>query len=229
MSHEATTWAFGQRGLKPATKMVLLALANCHNPHHGCFPSKKRLAEDCEMSERSVADHLQKLEQGGLISVEKRGGKRMGQFASNRYILGFERENCQGQDLPSAKSAVDRRQNLPSNLVKESCKRTSKGEHPRDVLLQFADGEAVTSFIAYRQRRNKPLTLTAAKRQATHLGKIADAGGDPSDALGMAEEKGWVAVEADWYFNARRQMPTASSNSDDHLSKMQLKYGNGGQ
>jgi pyocin large subunit-like protein len=135
MSHEATTWAFKQTGLKPSTKIVLLGLANCHNPHQGCFPSKKRLAEDCEMSERSVADHLKKLEEKGLIVVQESGGKRRGQFTSNRYILGFESDFCRGKELPSAKSAVGRierspsaksavgrRQNLPSNLVREPCK-----------------------------------------------------------------------------------------------------------
>jgi len=141
MSHEATNWAFKQQGLKPATKMVLLSLANCHNPHHGCFPSKRRLAEDCEMSERSVADHLKKLEDAGLI-LKSRGGKsRSGQFSSNRYILGFEvdfpaeqnlpsAKSAVGENecLPSAKSAVDRRQNLPSNPVREPSKETVRSD-----------------------------------------------------------------------------------------------------
>ncbi|WP_422073920.1 helix-turn-helix domain-containing protein [Tranquillimonas rosea] len=150
MSHEATNWAFQQRGLKPATKMVLLALANCHNPHHGCFPSKKRLAEDCEMSERSVSDHLKKLEDLGLIKAEECTEKRRGQFGSNRYILYLDRENCRGQEVPSAKSAVgkseqspsaksavDRRQNLPTNPVRESRKGTSKAESSGPSFDEF--------------------------------------------------------------------------------------------
>lgn len=133
MSHEATNWAFEQRGLKPATKIVLLGLANRHNPDFGCFPSKKKLAEDCEMSERSVADHLKKLEEDGLIRIESHAGSRSGQFSSNRYILGFEREFYRRQDLPSAKSAVGenthlptaksavgRRQILPTNPVRDN-------------------------------------------------------------------------------------------------------------
>ena len=74
MSHEATNWAFQQRGLKPATKMVLLALANCHNPDRGCFSSKRRLAGECGMSERSVADQIRKLRDAGLIRVESGAG-----------------------------------------------------------------------------------------------------------------------------------------------------------
>ena len=46
MSHAATNWALKQKGLKPATKIVLLCLADCHNPQHGCFPSQARSAGD---------------------------------------------------------------------------------------------------------------------------------------------------------------------------------------
>lgn len=135
MSHVATNWAIKQRGLKPATKIVLFYLADRHNPDHGCFPSQKTLAEDAEMSERSVRDHLDILEQKGLIQriSEQDGGK----FKSTRYILEFE-PDFQRQNLPKAKSACGKnehppaakfaghqRQNLPPNLVKEPCKGTS--------------------------------------------------------------------------------------------------------
>ena len=147
MSHVATNWAINQRGLKPATKIVLFYLADRHNPDYGCFPSQKTLAEDAEMSERSVRDHLDILEQKGLIqrTSEQDGGK----FKSTRYILAFEADFqrqdlpvtsgknehppaaksadgkiCRRQNLPTAKSAGHQRQNLPPNLVKEPCKIT---------------------------------------------------------------------------------------------------------
>lgn len=138
MSHEATSWAIKQRGLKPAAKIVLFYLADRHNPDFGCFPSHKTLAEDAEMSERSVRDQLAVLEAHGLIQrVTVHSG---GQFKSTRYVLAFE-PDFQRQNLPTAKSAngeiaspptaksaADRRQNLPTNLVREPCKRTRKEE-----------------------------------------------------------------------------------------------------
>lgn len=132
MSHEATSWALRQRGLKPATKMVLFYLADRHNPDHGCFPAHKTLAEDAEMSERSVRDHLEILEAAGLIRRDR--GHAGGQFKSTRYLLSFEADfqrqilptanpaNGEIASLPTAKSASDRRQNLPTNLVREPCK-----------------------------------------------------------------------------------------------------------
>ena len=49
MSHAATNWAIQQRGLKPATKIVLWFLCDRHNPDFGCFPTQARLAEDARI------------------------------------------------------------------------------------------------------------------------------------------------------------------------------------
>ena len=46
MSHAATNWAIQQRGLKPATKIVLWHLCDRFNPDFGCFPTQERLAHD---------------------------------------------------------------------------------------------------------------------------------------------------------------------------------------
>lgn len=89
MSHKATNWAIQQRGLKPATKLVLFYLADRHNPDHGCFPSHETLADDCEMSPRSILTHLDKLEDAGLI-LRQNGRRAGGLWGHTRYMLGFE-------------------------------------------------------------------------------------------------------------------------------------------
>ena len=119
MSHQATNWAFAQRGLKPATKIVLLQLADRHNPDFGCFPSQGTLAKDCEMSERAIRNHLEILEDLGLIEREKR--IKDGRYTSTRYLLQFEMVNsCQRQNVPSdhrQNVPLDQRQNVPPNPV----------------------------------------------------------------------------------------------------------------
>lgn len=216
MSHDATNWAIKQKGLKPATKIVLWHLCDRFHPDHGCFPSLDTLAEDCEMSRRSVQDHLAELERVGLIRIEKMDRVR-GQLPRNRYVLKFE--DCLGQELPLANSALGKSeppplanprnhlgQNLPTNSVKGTSKGTSN-EEAREVaeLLEIhASPSAVASFMAYRRKsKGKALTLTAAKRLANNLRAIAERGGDPDDALGMAEERVWLTVEPDWYFRAK--------------------------
>ena len=77
-------------------------------------------------------------------------------------------------------------------------------ENPVDILKTSASEEAAKSYTSYRTRIRKPLTITAAKRLKTQLDAINSNGGDPSDALGMCEEKGWTSIKSDWYFNEKR-------------------------
>ena len=90
MSHAATNWAIQQRGLKPATKIVLWFLCDRHNPDFGCFPTQARLAEDAEMSISALNDHLATLEDLGLIHRIRVKDLRTHRRLPTRYILGFE-------------------------------------------------------------------------------------------------------------------------------------------
>ncbi|MFC3530078.1 helix-turn-helix domain-containing protein [Paracoccus mangrovi] len=90
MSHAATNWAIQQRGLKPATKIVLWHLCDRHNPDFGCFPTQARLAEDAEMSVSALNEHLAKLEELRLIHRLRSHDPRTHKRQATRYILGFE-------------------------------------------------------------------------------------------------------------------------------------------
>jgi hypothetical protein len=89
MSHEATTWAIQQRGLKPTTKIVLWHLCDRFNPDYGCFPSQDRLAHDCEISRSTLNDHLAHLEAAGLLRRVPRLDPVTRRRLPTRYILGF--------------------------------------------------------------------------------------------------------------------------------------------
>ena len=120
MSHYMTALAMKQKGLKPATKIVLYWLADHHNGETGeCFPSINRLADVCEMSRRSVEAHLETLETLGLIQrvnqYRDTGGK-----TSNKYILGLsenvsEQDDTQNLRMVCEKSAQGDTQNLRMN------------------------------------------------------------------------------------------------------------------
>ena len=90
MSHKATVWAIQQRGLKPATKIVLWFLCDRHNPDFGCFPTQVRLADDAEMSVSALNEHLSKLEDLRLIHRVRSYDPRTHKRKATRYILGFE-------------------------------------------------------------------------------------------------------------------------------------------
>ena len=86
MSYKALSWALQQKGLKPITKIILISLADRHNPDYGCFPSIRKISDDTEVCVKSVYNHLLILEEKGLI---KRTGRIRdnGQQTSNEYLL----------------------------------------------------------------------------------------------------------------------------------------------
>jgi len=107
MSHAATNWAIQQRGLKPATKIVLWFLCDRHNPDFGCFPTQARLAEDAEMSISALNDHLATLEKLGLIHRIRAHDLDNHRRLPTRYILGFEQGFPQKPSLENGDGFVE--------------------------------------------------------------------------------------------------------------------------
>jgi hypothetical protein len=60
------------RGLSPAEKLVLLALANFANEKMQCWPSQERLAADTELSARTVWSALKSLTDKGMLQRTSR-------------------------------------------------------------------------------------------------------------------------------------------------------------
>ena len=89
MSFEAVNWAWKQKSLKPFQKLILVALADRHNPDHGCFPSINTIIEDTGISRSSVLRTLLQLQDKGLIKKEAAYRDNNSQ-TSNRYIFSFE-------------------------------------------------------------------------------------------------------------------------------------------
>ena len=61
--------------LPSGEKMVLLALCDNANDQGECYPSVSMLSEKCSLSERSVFNHIAKLEKIGAIVRENRTGR----------------------------------------------------------------------------------------------------------------------------------------------------------
>lgn len=101
MSHVATNWAFSLRGLKPSAKIILLVLADCHNPAHGCFPTQAFLADACEMSRDTVNVQLAHLEECGLIRRVRSVDPATKRQRPTRYKLAFEAD-FGGEDPPAS-------------------------------------------------------------------------------------------------------------------------------
>lgn len=89
MSNEALTWAFNQK-LKPSTdKFVLIALADYADENGSCFPSHQKTADRTGASVATVRRAVQRLEESGYITVERRH-RGDGSQSSNRYVLNLK-------------------------------------------------------------------------------------------------------------------------------------------
>jgi len=90
VSLAAMSWVWAMSDLDPTEKLVLLALADCHNESTGrCFPARETLAVRACVSVESVRRWLRKLEERGLIETvvafDEHGRQR-----SNEYELSFD-------------------------------------------------------------------------------------------------------------------------------------------
>jgi hypothetical protein len=141
MSHRATNWAIQQRGLRPATKLVLWHLCDRHNPDHGCFPSQEMLAVDAEISRSGLNNHLDELERAGLIRRERRIDPTTRKRMSTCYVLAFEddfrSEPCPDSGhgsgrKPCPKNPESHVQNLDTNPVREPVTTTRPAAVPMD-------------------------------------------------------------------------------------------------
>jgi DNA-binding MarR family transcriptional regulator len=90
VSYQATSWAIRQRGLKPATKIVLWHLCDFYHPERGCAPSQGTLAASCELSRSTVNLHLDELERCGLIRRFRRNDSDTHKQRTTFYVLGFQ-------------------------------------------------------------------------------------------------------------------------------------------
>lgn len=75
MSLDAYNWAWCQRGIRPAQKLILLSLADRAGEDHCAFPSIQRLEYDTELNRKTIIEHLGKLNALGFI---RDTGKRVG-------------------------------------------------------------------------------------------------------------------------------------------------------
>ena len=211
MSHEATNWAIKQRGLKPATKIVLWHLCDRHNPDYGCFPCQDRLAEDCEMSRSTLNIHLKKLEDAGLIRREKRVDNATGLRKSTFYRLGFEVVGPQDVDAhvrksdmvsmsgfgayPCPDSGHIHVRNPDTNLVREPLREPVKPRDAREVeILRTVLSEKVANdYALHRRKKRAKLTPRAAELIVAKL----DGHPNPDAVVERSIMNGWTGVFPD--------------------------------
>ena len=86
MSHTATNWAADLQGISPMAKLVLLRLADRADESGICYPSQRRLAAECCITERTVRNAITDLICRGLVIIHTPSTPR---GDTTRYLLTF--------------------------------------------------------------------------------------------------------------------------------------------
>lgn len=79
MSMELMVKAMKVKVGNPLRKLVLLKLADNASDHGECWPSYQHIADQCEISKRSVMIHIDALCECGLVKKELRPGQKVTQ------------------------------------------------------------------------------------------------------------------------------------------------------
>ena len=176
MSHYMTALAMRQQGLKPATKIVLYWLADCHNSETGrCFPSLAFLCKKAEVGKTALVGHIDKLVELGL--VERRKHKRDdGGWAATSYVLhlhdplfGNDTPPCSENEQPLVRNANT---NLGSNnLGSINQKNTKKDLFPKFYEVypkKKARGAAEKAWEKAIKKTDPEKIIEAARNFAEH-------------------------------------------------------------
>ncbi|WP_299940900.1 helix-turn-helix domain-containing protein [uncultured Microbulbifer sp.] len=76
----------------PLRKLVLLKLADNASDQGECWPSYQHIANQCEISRRSVIAHIKALESSGFLSkINRKSTNSIKPNASNLYVLTLEK------------------------------------------------------------------------------------------------------------------------------------------
>ena len=122
MSHRAVNWALEQRHLKPGPWIVLIQLADRHNKDTGrVSPYQATLAADCNMPRSSINNHLDALEDLGLLRRVQRVNPITKRQLGTFYVLALDFENPPEIDCAVSKietrDAGDQTENIGQSRV----------------------------------------------------------------------------------------------------------------
>ena len=205
----------------PLRKLVLIKLADNASDLGECWPSYKHIADQCEISKRSVITHIKNLEEMGFLTVEHRAGKFY-KNSSNMYCLTIGAGDAPVQEIhhPSAGAApcdgagaAPRISNSIEPIIEpvkavnkkkltkaqslEVRVRTFNHEYPQ---LNCLDDELLIEWSKLRSKKGASDSHRALKRiESTLKTLISDHGISPTHAIGKQCDAGWTSIEVDYF------------------------------
>lgn len=137
----------------PISKLILLKLADNADRQGRCFPSYQYLARHCELTERTVKNHINRLEYYGFVERIARFDKR-GRQRSNAYQL----------LLPEAK-----RKAQDDNAAQQDITFTGEGAGRSPAV-----GDQGSSITCHKENKNKGGISTPTRLADEVVGQFAE-------------------------------------------------------
>jgi len=161
VSIQALNWAF-DRDVRPSgAKFILVCLANRVDSEGHCWTSQKRLAVDTNQSDRSVRQHLSRLEEIGLIRRSQRRRKD-GTRAADAFDLNWHEDRWKHSPVEDEPTGISRRTNRkispvqPEDLAgQEPNKEPNKEPSARARDTSPANGRAARACAIWRQHEDE--------------------------------------------------------------------------
>ena len=189
----------------PARKLVLIKLADNANDKGECFPSYKHIADQCEISKRSVIGHIQRLATDNFLVITHR--KTPKGNSSNSYQLTLE-GSADISLPPSANAAPPSEDSAPAPSA-DPAPRISHSFEPVSEPIkinkkygfdfpEWVDVEAMDEWLSHRKKLRATNSPRALKSIMKDLEVIRQAGIDPNEAIETALKKGWKTVELEY-------------------------------
>lgn len=230
----------------PLRKLVLIKLADNANDEGKCWPSHSHIADHCEISSRSVMNHIKALEKAMFLTVKHRVKDNKKQ--SNMYHLHFEKAliSSEGDSLPSG--AGD---SLPKQISSEGdslppagdslpssagdSHRTSHSLEPVNEPSKINKKKSSLNWsqikLTEKQKDDISGIRLAAKAKLTqraldaiikefHL--AAQFGIDYDESIDIWAVRGWKAYKADWALNHKGTCNANRSNGQSTAPGLDL-------
>jgi DNA-binding transcriptional regulator GbsR (MarR family) len=139
---------------------VYLSMCRHANKQQICFPSKKLIAEELDISQRSVYTAIKKLEEWGIIGVREQGRKKNGSYKVKVYTL---LDKTTWKHKPQANGAVGKKRHSPqaNNDTPPQATVAQEGntEEKETQKKEMQIATKVASFSENEKKHDKPMTL----------------------------------------------------------------------
>jgi hypothetical protein len=206
---------------RAADKLILLALAERHNPESGvAYPSVAWLAEFGSLDRKTVMASLDRLEAIGLISDSgQRFGKTL-QVKAYSLHLGTVPKTEQSQKRNSPDFPEKQSQKRDTDTVLEPVGSEANASSPKARTPkrdQFPPPPGVSDqiwqdFLDSPNRKKAGMSSTAYSGVCNRLNELAEHGFPPGEMVALAVEQGWKTVKLEWVQNNERSQANRGNN-----------------